>query len=159
MREVIVKFYNAFENLDAETMAECYHRDVVFEDPAFGVLRGEHAGNMWRMLCKSQKGKNFRISVSDIDFDDLKGKAHWEAFYVFSQTWRKVHNVVNASFEFKDGKIIKHTDSFDLYNWSKQALGFKGLVLGWSDFFKRKLNAQTNKLLKEFEKSIESLSV
>ena len=78
--------------------------------------------------------------------------ANWEAIYNFSKTGRKVHNKIKAEFEFKDGKIIKHTDTFDLHKWAKQAMGFKGFLLGGTSFFKKKLNAQTNKLLSSFEK-------
>lgn len=151
MKEIIEKFYQAFENLDAEGMIECYHEEIEFEDPAFGILRFEKAKNMWRMLCNSQKGKGFKIITSDIEFINQKGLAHWEAYYTFSKTGRQVHNVVNAEFEFKDGKIINHLDKFDLYRWSRQALGFSGLLLGWTPFFKKKLNAQTNRLLSRFE--------
>lgn len=151
MKSIIEKFYQAFKNLDAEGMIECYHNEIKFEDPAFGVLRGEKAKNMWRMLCDSQKGKDFKIEVSNIEFINPKGRAHWEAYYIFSITGRKVHNIINAEFDFKEGKIITHIDQFDLYRWSKQALGIKGLLLGWTTFFKKKLNAQTNRLLAEFE--------
>ena len=151
MKKTIEKFYQAFHQLDAETMAECYHPEVVFEDPAFGVLHGERAKNMWRMLCHSQKGKDFKITFSNIKSDGTTGSANWEAFYKFSQTGRDVHNIITASFEFKDGKIIKHTDHFNLHTWAKQAMGFKGWLLGGTSFFKKKLNAQTNKLLDKFE--------
>ncbi len=110
MKSIIEKFYQAFENLDAEGMIEYYHTEIKFEDPAFGVLRGEKAKNMWRMLCNNQKGKDFKVKSSDIEFINQKGKAHWEAYYTFSKTGRKVHNIVNAEFEFKDGKIINHMD-------------------------------------------------
>lgn len=135
-------------------MVSCYHKDIVFEDPAFGILNGEHAKNMWRMLCESQKEKDFVITYSDIEADDSSGSAHWQAFYTFSRTGRKVHNKIKAKFEFKDGKIIKHTDDFNLHKWSKQALGFKGWLLGNTKFFKRKLNSQTNNLLLNFESKL-----
>jgi len=151
MKSIIENFYRAFDNLDAESMIDCYHKDIKFEDPAFGVLKGEKAKNMWRMLCHSQKGKDFKVKASNIVYNNMKGTADWEAYYTFSKTGRKVHNVISAEFEFKDGKIVNHFDQFDLYKWSKQALGFKGLLLGWTTFFKKKLNAQTNKLLSEFE--------
>jgi len=154
MKQLLETFYNAFKNLDAETMVSCYHENIVFEDPAFGVLKGDHAKNMWRMLCESQKGKDFKINYSNIEANDLNGIAHWEAFYTFSKTGRKVHNVIDAHFEFKDGKIIKHTDVFDLYKWSKQAFGLTGFLLGRTTFFKNKLNAQTNSLLSKFENSL-----
>ena len=150
MKEIIETFYQAFHNLDAEAMVACYHDDITFQDPAFGLLKGEKAKNMWRMLCQSQKGKDFRVESSNMRYDGNKGHAHWEAYYTFSQTGRKVHNIIEAEFEFLDGKIIKHTDRFDLYRWSLQALGVQGTVIGWSGFFKKKLNAQTNKLLNKF---------
>ena len=53
MTSLITKFYMAFKNLNAETMAGCYHPDVVFEDPDFGKLKGENAKNMWHMLCQN----------------------------------------------------------------------------------------------------------
>lgn len=145
------KFYSAFEKLDAESMAECYHKEVKFEDPAFGILEGERASNMWRMLCGSLKDQESKIQYCDIQSKNNTGSAHWEANYTFSATGRKVYNVIDAEFKFKDGKIIEHTDCFDLYNWSKQALGVSGYLIGWTKFFKKKLNQQTNKLLSDFE--------
>lgn len=155
MKQLIEQFYTAFANCDAETMVSCYHEDIVFHDPAFGELHGKHAGNMWRMLCAAQQGKqDFRIEYSDIRTDEQQGTAHWEAHYTFSQTGRKVFNKIDASFEFKDGKIIKHTDHFSLYKWASQAIGFKGSLLGWTSFFKNKLQQQTSKSLKRFEEKL-----
>jgi len=153
VKTLIEKFYTAFANLDAETMASCYHNDIVFEDPAFGVLKGEHAKNMWRMLCESQKEKNFIVEFSNIKADETSGSAHWEAHYNFSKTGRKIHNKIDAEFTFKDGKIINHLDCFNLHKWASQALGFKGYALGWTGFFKTKLQGQTNHLLSKYESS------
>lgn len=151
MKELIDKFYTAFTDLDAETMASCYHRDIVFYDPGFGELKGERAGNMWRMLCANQKGKGLKVSHNNVIADDSKGSAQWEAHYTFSKTGRKVHNIIKAEFEFKDGLIIKHTDDFNLHRWASQAIGFKGWLLGKTGFFQKKLQAQTNRLLDKFE--------
>lgn len=146
MKDIIDKFYEAFNNLDADTMCSCYHEDIVFKDPAFGVLEGDRAKAMWQMLCESQKGKNFKVISSNI----TDNSAHWEAFYTFSKTGRKVHNKIDATFEFKDGLIIKHTDTFNLHKWAKQAIGFKGLLFGGMGFFKTKLQGQTNYVLDKF---------
>jgi len=154
VKKLIETFYNAFKILDAETMVSCYHEAIVFEDPAFGILRGDRAKNMWRMLCESQKGKGFKIEFSNIEANEVIGTAHWEAFYTFSKTGRKVHNIIQAHFQFKDGKIITHTDDFNLYQWSKQAFGLKGILLGRTKLFKKKLNSQTNHLLLKFEKKL-----
>jgi ketosteroid isomerase-like protein len=152
MTDVITKFYTAFKNLDADTMCACYHEDIVFEDPAFGVLNGNNAKAMWQMLCESQKGKNFSVEVSNIKANNEEGSAHWEAHYNFSKTGRKVHNKIDATFQFKDGLIIKHTDVFNLHQWAKQAMGFKGFILGGTGFFKSKLQKQTNHLLAKYIK-------
>jgi len=94
MEQVITNFYKAFEQLDAEAMIKNYHQDIVFEDPAFGILKGDKAGKMWKMLCESQKEKDFVVKFSNIKCDTNKGSAHWEAFYSFSKTGGKVHNVI-----------------------------------------------------------------
>lgn len=152
MEALINKFYTAFKNLDSKTMASCYHEDIVFKDPAFGVLEGNRAKAMWQMLCESQKGKNFRVIASNIKANETNGSANWEAFYTFSKTGRKVHNIINGVFEFKEGLIAKHTDEFNLHKWAKQALGIKGFFFGGMPFFKTKFQNQTNYLLDKFIK-------
>jgi ketosteroid isomerase-like protein len=156
MNELIEHFYKAFNDLDADVMVDCYHKDIVFEDPAFGVLNGDRAGNMWRMLCETQKEKDFRVTYTNLDSNNDTGSVTWEAFYTFSKTGRKVHNIIRASFEFKDGKIIKHTDNFNLHGWAKQAMGFKGYLIGGTSFFKNKLQNQTNSLLTKYENKLQN---
>jgi len=151
MKSIIEEFYEAFSNLDAENMVKHYHPDVVFKDPAFGELKAEHAKNMWRMLCHSQKGKGFKVTYQVVDFTGEKANAQWEAIYTFSQTGRKVHNKISASFVIENGLIVEHTDEFNLYAWSKQAMGIKGLLIGKTSFFKNKLQQKTNSLLTRFE--------
>ena len=147
---LITQFYTAFQQLDAEAMAACYHKDVVFTDPAFGTLKGTHAANMWRMLCANQKDKGLKVEFSRI----TDHSAHWEAQYIFSKTERKVHNKIDATFAFKDGLIIEHTDQFNLHKWATQAMGIQGFLLGGTGFFRKKLQAQTNKLLARYESSL-----
>ena len=151
MKDVINGFYEAFAKLDAESMVAYYHDDVVFEDPAFGRLEGERAKNMWRMLCESQKGKQFVVMHSGVEADEDSGKADWEALYVFSKTKRNVRNQIRAKFRFEEGKIIAHADDFNLYRWARQALGAAGYLIGWTSFFQKQLQQQTNTLLDRFE--------
>ncbi|MEO0895709.1 MAG: nuclear transport factor 2 family protein [Bacteroidota bacterium] len=149
MKEVIESFYTAFQRMDAETMVALYHDDIVFSDPAFGELRGERAKNMWRMLIKSQEGKDFRVEFSDL----TDNSAHWEAFYNFGKAENKVHNKIEANFRFQDGKIIEHLDSFNLHKWAGQAVGLQGKLLGWTGFFRKQLHQQTHRMLDKFESS------
>ena len=145
---LIQQFYNAFQQLDAETMTTCYATDVQFSDPVFTNLLGPEASDMWRML--TSKAQNFSLTFDGIRANDQSGQAHWIATYTFSQTGRTVVNDIHASFIFKDGKIVRHQDHFNLWKWTHQALGFKGLLLGWTPFLQNAVRAQATKGLKIF---------
>ena len=147
--QLITRFYEAFAKHDAEAMADCYADDIIFSDPAFGRLEGEQAGNMWRMLLMRSNGQ-LEISFEGVTADDDTGEVTWEAKYPFSKTGRKVHNVINARFVFRDGKIAEHHDNFDFWRWSRQALGMTGTLLGWSPMLRNKVRAQAHKGLHAF---------
>ena len=146
---LIQKFYTAFANFNAEEMASCYHKDVLFEDPAFGKLNQKEVISMWKMLLERRNG-NLKIEFSDVVANEKSGSATWIATYIFSQTNRKVLNIIEAKFEFKDGLIIKHTDHFDFYKWTKQALGAKGYLLGWTNFMQKKVQQNARKSLQNY---------
>lgn len=150
---LIHKFYTAFANGDAKTMCECYHPKIQFLDPAFGLLKENDACLMWKMLIEKSKG-DIKIEFSDIKADEYMGSANWIATYNFSKTNRKVVNRIEALFQFKDGLIIKHTDDFSIWEWSKQALGFKGLLLGWTGFMEKKIQEQALSSLKQYQETI-----
>ncbi len=148
---LITRFYQAFQQLDAQGMAACYTDDVVFSDPVFGQLRGKDAADMWRML--TSRAKDFSLTFDQVQADGQRGSAHWVATYVFSQTGATVVNDIQARFVFRDGKICEHHDHFDLWRWSRQALGTKGLLLGWTPLVKNAIRAQAKKGLKAFQGS------
>jgi hypothetical protein len=81
--------------------------------------------------CCSNAGKTLTLEYSASGRTTRTGRAHWDARYDFSATGRKVWNRIDARFEFADGKIIRHTDTFDLWKWAGMALGLKGKLLGW----------------------------
>ena len=150
-KELIEKFYKAFQQKNAEEMISCYSNEIEFEDPAFGKLNGSRAKAMWKMLCNN--ATDLKIEFSGIEVKENSGSAKWQAWYTFGKTGRKVHNIISAEFEFKNEKIIKHTDTFNLRKWAGQALGLKGYLLGWTYFFKKNIKIQTNYLLDKYLKS------
>lgn len=145
--ELITRFYEAFSRRDWAAMAACYHSEVHFSDEAFD-LHGADAGDMWRMLITN--GRDLTLEYSGISADATTGKAHWDARYTFSATGRKVLNRIDASFEFRDGLIVRHIDRFDFWLWSRQALGTPGLLLGWSGFLRGKVRAKAAASLAAF---------
>jgi ketosteroid isomerase-like protein len=128
--EAITRFYERFQARDGAAMGELYAEDVRFSDPVFPGLEGWRVVAMWRMLC--ERGKDLRLEFSGVEADDTTGRAHWEAWYTFSATGRQVHNVIDATFVFRDGRAVEHTDRFDFWRWSGQALGPVGTILGWA---------------------------
>ncbi|HRG23675.1 MAG TPA: nuclear transport factor 2 family protein [Chitinophagaceae bacterium] len=153
--EVIHRFYTAFQQKDYQGMNACYSDDIVFSDPAFGLLRGEEAKFMWEMLCKN--AKDFSLTFSDIELlDEEYATCKWTATYTFSQTGRKVVNRIKAFMKLKDGKIIEHSDAFPLSKWAAQALGWKGQLFGWMGWMKRAIQKKARKNLVKFIESNES---
>ncbi|MDQ3179533.1 MAG: nuclear transport factor 2 family protein [Acidobacteriota bacterium] len=146
--KLIENFYTSFQKLDAEAMTACYHPDIHFSDPVFPNLSKSEVGEMWRMLCS--QAKNFEVTFADVQANERTGKANWEAHYDFSATGRRVHNKIAAEFEFQDGKIIKHTDTFDIWKWSSQALGPVGFLLGWTPLLRKKVQKQAAERLARF---------
>ena len=147
--ELISRFYQAFQRQDAEAMAACYAPDVQFSDVVFVGLKGREAGDMWRMLCS--RAKDFSLSFTEVQADEQQGSARWTAQYTFSATGRPVVNEIRAEFVFKDGLIIEHRDHFDLWRWSRQALGLKGLLLGWLPSVQAAIRRQARQGLSGFQ--------
>jgi ketosteroid isomerase-like protein len=125
--QLIRELYEALDRHDGEAMARLYAPDGRFHDPAFGELTGAEAGDMWRML--TGRSEDLSVELADHDAQGDAGSAHWIATYTFS-TGRLVVNDIRAKFQFRDGLIAEHDDSFSFHRWARQALGPAGWVLG-----------------------------
>lgn len=148
-KQVIERFYSAFQKLDYKTMQDCYSEDIIFSDPVFLVLKGDEAKSMWEMLCKN--AKEFSLTFSDIELlDEEYATCKWVATYTFSKTGNRVINNIKAFMKLKDGKIIEHSDAFRLSTWIGQALGWKGKLFGWTGFMKRGVQRNARLNLKKF---------
>lgn len=61
-----------------------------------------------------------------------------------------MHNEIDAEFTFQDRLIFRHVDRFDFWDWSRQALGTPGALLGWSGLLRGKVAARAAKSLAAF---------
>lgn len=147
-RALIERFYAAFDRGDGHAMATCYAPDARFSDPAFGELRGEQVGGMWRML--TSRATDLDVDLAEHDADETTGSARWIARYTFARTGRPVTNDIRASFRFANGLISEHDDSFSFHAWSRQALGPPGLLLGWTPLVRNKVREQARAELEKF---------
>jgi ketosteroid isomerase-like protein len=148
-KAVIERFYSAFQKLDHKTMNDCYSDDIIFSDPVFLTLKSDEVKSMWEMLCKN--AKDFSLAFSDIELiDEEYATCKWIANYTFSKTGNKVTNNIKAFMRLKNGKIIEHSDAFRLSTWISQALGWKGVLLGWTGFMKKAVQNNARRNLMNF---------
>lgn len=127
--ELIRRLYAALAARDGAAMGACYADDAHFSDPVFQDLDAAGVRAMWAMLCT--RATDLDVSVDHVEADEHRGRARWVATYTFSKTGRRVRNVIDAEYEFRDGRIVRHNDRFDLWRWAGMALGLKGTLLGW----------------------------
>jgi len=145
--QLLENFYTAFAARDYAAMQACYQPAADFADEVF-TLKGNEVGAMWHML--SEGAPDLKAAHRDIQADDTRGRAHWEAWYTFSSTGRKVHNVIDAEFQFQAGRIAAHRDRFSFWGWSSQALGPTGLLLGWTPVVHNRVRATARGRLDRF---------
>ncbi len=146
--ELITHFYTCFKNKDYAGMQNCYAHNASFNDEVFKNLNAKQVKAMWQMLIIN--GKDLKLEFKNIVATNAIVTAHWDAYYTFSKTGKKVINKIDARFIIENGKIIEHTDSFNFYNWAKQALGVTGLLFGGTTFIKNKVKQSAASSLNSF---------
>lgn len=144
----IARLYRAFQAGDGQGMEDCYAADATFRDPVFDLRGAERIGGMWKMLL--EQGTDLVVEVPRTDTGGTTGSARWEARYTFGATGRPVHNVIDASFVLRDGRIVEHVDRFSFWRWSRQALGPAGLALGWTPLVRGKVQRTASRSLDRY---------
>jgi hypothetical protein len=147
---LLPRFYAAFARRNWAEMGSCYHPEARFSDPIFPALDAGGVKAMWRVLLTA--GTDLKLSFQVLEEHEHGGRVRWNAWYTFGQSGRKVHNLGISEFRFRDGLIIDQQDRFDLWRWSRQALGLKGVLLGWSPWMERRIRASAAKRLAKARK-------
>jgi ketosteroid isomerase-like protein len=145
---LVQRFYAAFDRRDHRVMAASYAAGARFSDPVFPKLHGPRIGVMWRMLC--ERATDLRVECGPVEADGTSARVEWQAWYTYSATGRRVHNRIAATFTLEEGGIRRHEDAFDLHRWAGQALGVKGLLLGWAPPVQRAIRQQAARALDKF---------
>lgn len=135
--ELIHTFYSAFKERNFRVMQESYADNATFSDPVFQDLKAEQVRAMWEMFLT--KSDSLTVDFGNVELVGEMVTASWTARYTLSSTGRPVENNIRAIFKIKNGKILRHTDSFNFYSWTRQALGLKGTLLGWTPLVKNKI--------------------
>lgn len=145
---VAERFYEAFTVRDHYTMGLLYAEHATFSDPVFPLLNARGTRLMWQMLLS--RAEDLAIEVKILEDSPTRARADWVAHYTFVATGRPVVNRIHTEMTIAAGKIVRHVDSFSLWRWSRQALGARGLLLGWTPIVRDKVRAQAAHALREF---------
>jgi hypothetical protein len=142
--ELIEALYMALRDADPDSAAACYAADASFKDIAFQLDGRDSIRQMWRLVCS----RDVKVSFDSISADDQSGSGHWTASYIFTETNRKIVNVISSSFIFRDSLILTHVDRCSAIAWAAQAYPFpKSVAAGLLGPLRR---WKARKLLDEF---------
>jgi len=145
---VAERFYEAFMVRDHYTMGLLYAEHATFSDPVFPLLNARGARLMWKMLLT--RAEDLGIEVKIIEDSPTHASVDWVAHYTFGATGRPVVNRVHTEMAISLGRIVSQVDSFSLWRWSRQALGARGWLLGWTPVVRDRIRAQAAQSLREY---------
>ena len=136
--------FSGLNQHDARAMADCYHPEASFRDIAFDLHGRRQIQAMWEMVCNG----DIRATFDIVHADDETGQVNLIDDYTFSSTGRRVHNVIDSRFRFRDGLILRHEDSCDSQAWAAMALGgLSGFLAGRFHFLR---SSKARKKLRDF---------
>jgi ketosteroid isomerase-like protein len=117
------RLFSALDNHDHMTMASCYHEAATFQDIAFSLRSKREIHSMWHMICDGDIRATFEVTNAN----DHDGHVKLVDTYTFGATrdkpGRRVRNVIDSRFRFRDGLIIEHRDVCDPRAWARLAIG------------------------------------
>jgi hypothetical protein len=145
---VAERFFEAFMVRDHYTMGLLYAEHATFSDPVFPLLNARGARVMWKMLLT--RAEDLGIEVKVIEDSPAHASVDWVAHYTFGATGRPVVNRVHTEMALSNGRIVRQVDTFNLWRWSRQALGARGWLLGWTPLVRDRIRAQAAQSLREF---------
>ena len=103
---LLTRLFTALNDHDAAAMSACYCEDAQFHDIAFDLHGQQEVRAMWTMICKTDIKATFEV----VEADNKSGRVKLIDDYTFRDTGRRVHNVIDSRFTFRDGLIATHMD-------------------------------------------------
>lgn len=144
--QVVERLYTSLSRHIPTAMAECYDAAATFHDIAFDLRGKPKIAAMWEMICDT----DIRTAFEVVNADNETAVAKVVDEYTFTETGRRVRNVIESRFRFRDGLIIEHVDSCDPRLWAAMALGgIPGFLAGRLRFLR---SWKARSLLREFER-------
>jgi ketosteroid isomerase-like protein len=138
--ELLTRLFTSLDKHDHQAMAGCYHENAKFTDIAFDLRGRKEIHAMWHMISEGDIRATFTVNEAD----DHTAFVSLVDDYTFRSTGRKVHNVIQSRFRFKNGSILEQHDDCDEKTWASMALGgVSGFLAGRLYFLRKKKARET----------------
>jgi len=115
---LVARRQEAYEKMDAATLAADYAEDAVIQSPMAGVHHGREAEAAFRHWFNAFRGMTQTVDAVIIDGDhvaevrSLRG-THVGEFLGLAPTRKAFHLSIVALYELKDGKIVQERRIYD----------------------------------------------
>ena len=115
---LVARRKEAYEKMDAATLAADYAEDAVIQSPMAGVHHGREAEAAFRHWFNAFRGMTQTVDAVIIDGDhvaevrSLRG-THVGEFLGLAPTRKAFHLSIVALYELKDGKIVQERRIYD----------------------------------------------
>jgi hypothetical protein len=144
----IETYFDAFSKGDYRTMRSLCDPKITFNDPVYTSLQGKsvfalHHFMAERRICPT-------ITIRSISEKGNRVKVKWTNEYEYATYKTHISIDVRSIFHFEHTSIISQTDQYNLWKWSKMALGFTGTYLGWTPMFRSTLRRSSQQSLATF---------
>jgi hypothetical protein len=144
----ISKLFTAIETGDTYSIMECYHDFSTIYDPIVGTIYGEVAPYYPSLLATSFLSA--RIEVTKLVTEKLSGFAEVK----IQLTRRESNKVITCrgrlEFEFKDGKICRQVNEYNVWHLMREIDGKPGSLFGMLPSYRRKYKVKILKALNDY---------
>lgn len=149
--KLIQCYLQALQQQDLPTMQMCYHKSITYEDDLFRELKKGDVPAMWEM--RFAENPVWEVEFKDIQASNDWGRVHWTLTYGHTKNGKPKRRHIVARFTFYEGKILYHSDAFNLYNWVKENQGAWWRFLIWFSPLQYFLRAGAHRKLQRFKET------
>lgn len=143
---VVDRFFEALRRADDAVINACYHPQISYSDPLFEDLRGARVALRWRLLLR--EAQSFSLEHELVFADERKVQVQWTVDYALKG--KKIRLPILSTLAIWDNLIVRQVDEYEFWQYSRQAQGFAGLLLGGIEPFQQLVKRRARSDLERF---------
>jgi len=138
VRQVTDRLFSTLRCRNPSAIAACYDSAGVFTTPILGDVPAQHLERLWTLFFSRTRDNILTYKLVDAGL--VSARVEGRVSYVLLVSGRRVSCPFDSLLHVRDRLIRHHVDSFDPWGWAQMAFGTKGLMLGWSNTWQRRLS-------------------